>query len=137
MTGQAVFGADIKLPGLLYGQVLRSPHAHARIRSIDTSRAEALDGVHAVVTGKDLPEAQERVVKLGESAANIKYLSDNTLAGDKVLYAGQAIAAVAANSAHLAKQAIQLIEVEYEVSVFTETEIIKAALILCNIVSIA
>ena len=56
VTGSAVYGADVRLPGMLFGQVLRSPHAHARIRSIDTSKAEALPGVHAVVTSADLPQ---------------------------------------------------------------------------------
>src|SRR5438105_12184804 len=55
VTGRANFGADLRLPGMLHAKILRSPHAHARIRSIDTSRAEALPGVKAVVTAKDLP----------------------------------------------------------------------------------
>ena len=58
VTGRAIYGADFKLPGLLHGRVLRSPHAHARIKGIDTSKAAALAGVRAVVTGKDLPEAE-------------------------------------------------------------------------------
>ena len=114
-TGRALYGTDVSLPGLLYGKVLRSPHAHARIRSIETGRAEALPGVYAVVTARDLPEARERTVSLGEEAADLQYRRDNTLASDKVLYAGHAIAAVAARMPHIAEQALQLIDVEYEV----------------------
>ena len=115
LTGQALFGPDISLPGLLHGKVLRSPHAHARIRSIDTRRAEALPGVYAVVTARNLPRAVDRVADLGELEANFKYLSDNKLASDKVLYVGHAIAAVAASSPHIAEEAVALIDVEYEV----------------------
>jgi xanthine dehydrogenase molybdenum-binding subunit len=115
VTGQAVFGADISLPGLIHGKVLRSPHAHARIRSIDTSRAEALPGVRAVVTGKDLPRGTDRLARLGELTVNLKYLSDNTLASDKVLYEGHPVAAVAAGDPHTAEEALRLIEVDYEV----------------------
>jgi xanthine dehydrogenase molybdenum-binding subunit len=114
-TGRALYGPDVSLPGLLYGKVLRSPHAHARIRSIDTGRAEAFPGVCAVVTARDLPGAGERTVSVGEEAVDLEYRRDNTLAGDKVLYAGHAIAAVAARTPHIAEQAIQLIDVEYEV----------------------
>lgn len=115
LTGRALFGPDISLPGLLHGKMLRSPHAHARIRSMDTRRAEALPGVYAVVTAKDLPRAVNRMVSLGEISVNFKYLSDNNLASDKVLYVGHAIAAVAASNPHLAEEAVQLIDVEYEV----------------------
>ena len=66
VTGRAQYGADINLPGLLFGKILRSPHPHARIRSINTGRALALAGVHAVVTSEDLPQASGRVVDLGE-----------------------------------------------------------------------
>lgn len=115
LTGRALFGPDIRLPGLLHGKMLRSPHAHARIRSMDTRCAEALPGVYAVVTAKDLPRAVDRMTMLGEILANFKYLSDHTLASDKVLYVGHAIAAVAACNPHVAEEAIQRIEVEYEV----------------------
>ena len=115
VTGQALYGTDINLPGLLHGRVLRSPHAHARIRSIDTSKAEALSGVFAVVTSKDLPEAEDRTEKLGESTINFKFLRDNNLASDKALYEGHAIAAVAASTPSIAEQALELIEVDYEV----------------------
>ena len=115
VTGRAVYGPDVKLPEMSHGKILRSPHAHARIRAIDTSRAEALPGVYAVVTAADLPPAEDRVARAGESAVNFKYLSDNNLASDKVLYVGHAVAAVAARTLLLAEQALQLIEVDYEV----------------------
>ncbi len=116
VTGRAVYGGDTRLPGMLYGQVLRSPHAHARIKSIDTSKAEALEGVRAVVTAKDLPgTGPEEMVDLGEGPAKLKYMRDNVLASDKALYRGHAIAAVAATSPHIADEALGLIEVEYEV----------------------
>ena len=107
MTGKAIFGPDVALPGMLYGFILRSPHAHARILSIDTSRAEALPGVYAVVTAADLPgEAND---------TGHKYARDNTFASDKVLYVGHAVAAVAARTPALAEEAARLIEVEYDV----------------------
>jgi len=115
VTGRAIYGGDVRLTGMLHGKVLRSPHAHARIRAIDVSRALALPGVRAVVTGKDLPPAEDRVVNLGEAAVNLKYLSENVLAGDKVLYRGHAVAAVAATSPHIAEEALSLIQVDYEV----------------------
>lgn len=115
VTGQALYATDISLPGLLHGRVLRSPHAHAWIRKIDTSKAETLAGVFAIVTANDLPEAEDRTDRLGESTVNFKFLRDNNLASDKVLYVGHAIAAVAASTPSIAEQALDLIEVEYEV----------------------
>ncbi|SVB26874.1 uncharacterized protein METZ01_LOCUS179728, partial [marine metagenome] len=117
VTGSAVYGADVRLPGMLFGQVLRSPHAHARIRCIDTSKAMALPGVRAVVTGADLPApaSDDEVIDLGEGPARIKYLRDNVLATDKALYRGHAVAAVAATSPQVAEEALALIEVDYEV----------------------
>jgi CO/xanthine dehydrogenase Mo-binding subunit len=106
VTGKAVFGADIRLPEMLYGAVLRSPHAHARILSIDTIQAEALTGVKAVITSADFP-----TTVTGDS---LQYQRDNILAGKKALYVGQAVAAVAATTAHIASEALQLIQVEYE-----------------------
>src|SRR4029079_16965334 len=104
VTGRAQYGADIHLPGTLYAKMLRSPHAHARIVSIDTSAAEKYPGVSAVVTAKDLAAAEDKVEQLGEEAVNIKYLSDNILARDKVLYHGHAVAAVAAVNVHVAEE---------------------------------
>ena len=115
VTGRALYGGDIRLTGMLHGKVLRSPHAHARIKSINIKKALALPGVKAVVTGKDLPGAADRIAELGEGAVNLKYLSNNVLAGDKVLYKGHAVAAVAAVNAHVAEEALALIDVKYEV----------------------
>jgi len=125
VTGQARYGPDVNLPGLLYGKVLRSPHAHARIRSIDTSRAQDCPGVYAVVTAQDLPGAEDRAARLGEGDVDLKYLCDNTLASDKVLYVGHAVAAVAARTPHIAEQAIQLIAVDYEV-LLAVTDVLEA-----------
>ena len=115
VTGRAIYGADFQITGLLHGRVLRSPHAHARIVSIDTSRAEAHPGVKGVVTAQDLPAAEDKMADLGEGAVNLKYLCDNILASDKALYKGHAIAAVAATNPHIAEEACELIDVEYEV----------------------
>ena len=115
VTGRAVYGGDTRLPGLLYGQVLRSPHAHARIKAIDTSRAAALPGVKAIITGKDFPDAGDQIVDLGEGPARLKYIRDNVLATDKALYSGHPVAAVCATSLHIAEEALDLIEIEYEV----------------------
>src|SRR6185295_16917226 len=89
VTGRAQYGADIRLPNMLYGKVLRSPHAHAIIRSIDTRAAEALPGVKAVITAADLPTVADKMVSAGEGGStNLRYGSDNVLAHDKVLYFG-------------------------------------------------
>ena len=110
VTGGAQYGADMRLPGLLYGKVLRSPHAHARIRSIDTRKASAYLAGAAVVTSADLPPsvAVDQSVVLGQTP------SQNILANGKVLYKGHPVAAVAANSPHVAAEALALIEVVYE-----------------------
>ena len=116
VTGRAQYAADVQLPGALHGKVLRSPHAHALIKSIDTSRAEAHPGVLAVATSKDFAPVPDRLAEVGEDAVlSLKYLSNNVLAGDKVLYKGHAVAAVAAENPHDAEEALKLIQVEYEV----------------------
>ena len=116
VTGKALYGADMNLPGMIYGQVLRSPHAHAKILSIDTSRAEAHPDVLAVVTSKDYPElANEAKVLNAGPPVNLFHMSSNIMARSKVLYKGHAVAAVAANSLHAAEAALSLIDVEYEV----------------------
>jgi xanthine dehydrogenase molybdenum-binding subunit len=115
VTGRAAYGADIRLPGMLYGAVLRSPHAHAKILSIDTSAAENFHGVHAVITAKDFPDLESKIVELGESVIDRKYQSNNVLARDKVLYFGHAVAAVSATNLHVAQEVVNLIKVEYEV----------------------
>ncbi len=116
VTGLARYSADLNLPGMLYGKVLRSPHAHARINSIDTARAAALPGVRAIVTGADIVEPTGRASDLAEGAMiNFKFLSNNIMAQDKALYKGHAIAAVAAVNAHVAEEALALIDVDYAV----------------------
>ena len=115
VTGAAKFGADYYLPGMLYGRVLRSPHAHARIRAIDTSRAEALPGVKAVITGADLPDHPFEFVGPERLAVNFWHVTRNVMAREKALYEGHAVAAVAAISASIANRALALIDVDYEV----------------------
>ena len=116
VTGRAQYGADIQLPGLLHGKILRSPHPHARIKGIDATKALALPGVKAVVTSADLPQIGGRVVDLGEGAmTNPRFLSNNCMAVEKALYKGHAVAAVAATTSHIAEQALSLIDVDYEV----------------------
>lgn len=109
VTGRADFGADQAFPDMLWGKVLRSPHAHARIRGVDVSRAAALPGVKAVVTAADLPD-----VAPGRGAINFADLSRNVLAREKALYHGHAVAAVAAVSPEMAERALAEIEVDYE-----------------------
>src|SRR5713101_1812238 len=91
VTGRASYGADVRLPGMLYGRVKRSPHAHARITRIDASKALALPGVKAVITNRDFPTAADAVAELGEGTTTLKWLLDNILASDKVLYRGHAV----------------------------------------------
>ncbi|MHA1529171.1 MAG: xanthine dehydrogenase family protein molybdopterin-binding subunit, partial [Alphaproteobacteria bacterium] len=106
VTGRARFGADMSAPGMLVGLVLRSPHAHARIRSIDTARAEALPGVKAVVTSADFNDVDDD---------DLRDILHNVMAHGKALYDGHAVAAVAAASASVARRALALIAVDYEV----------------------
>ena len=116
VTGRARYAADTAMPGLLYAKVLRSPHAHARIRGIDASRALALPGVYAVVTAEDFPEASAEFADQEEGAAvNYGFFSRNIMAREKALYMGHAVAAVAATTQHLAEEAAELIDVDYEV----------------------
>ncbi len=115
VTGRSRYAADINLPGQLIGKVLRSPHAHARIRSIDTSAAEQLTGVKAVVTRDDFPEMEVEYAASGELMVNFKDVTRNMMAREKVLYDGHPVAAVAATSEAIAKQALKLIKVDYEV----------------------
>ncbi len=106
-TGQARYTADLTLPRMLYAKVLRSPHAHARILNIDTSRAERLPGVKAVVTGSDTA---------GEKWGVFRYTRDQQLLTvDKVRYIGEDVAAVAAEDEDTAMEALELIEVDYDV----------------------
>ena len=116
VTGKASYGADVNLPGMLHAKVLRSPHAHAVIKSIDTSRAEAAPGVKAVITSADFPEYENKPVvgPSGGPPQNMSHVSAKILARDKVLWRGHPVAAVAADSLHDAEEAVNLIEVEYE-----------------------
>jgi CO/xanthine dehydrogenase Mo-binding subunit len=115
VTGMAQYGADYSLPGMLWAKILRSPHAHARIRSINTSKAEALPGVKAVLTSADLPNQAFDYIGPERVAVNYWHMTRNVMAREKALYEGHAIAAVAATTAAIAAEAIALIEVDYEV----------------------
>ncbi|MBI1200038.1 MAG: molybdopterin-dependent oxidoreductase [Phenylobacterium sp.] len=115
VTGRAAYGADFNMPGQLVGKVLRSPHAHARIVSIDASKAKALPGAKAVVTAADFPDLASEVLEGGEQASNLRDLSLNVMARGKALYHGHAVAAVAAISSEVADEALSRIKVTYEV----------------------
>src|SRR5512147_785317 len=115
VTGRARFGADFNLPGQLTGRVLRSPHPHARIIRIDTSKAEALPGVKAVITRDDFADQTSEFIPAGEMMMNYKDVVRNVMAREKALYEGHPVAAVAATSAAIARRALKLIDVTYEV----------------------
>ncbi len=115
VTGRAKFGADMHLPNMLVGRALRSPHAHARIKSIDISKAQSLKGVKAVITSADLCDLPSEFIPAGEMMVNFKDMTRNVMAREKALYEGHAVAAVAAVSDRIAAQALALIEVDYEV----------------------
>lgn len=116
VTGRARYSADIHLPGMLHGKLLRSPHAHARIRSIDCSRALELPGVKAVVTAVDMPEVSAEFTDQEEGAmVNYGFYGRNIIAREKALYKGHVVAAVAATDPSVAEQALDLIDVDYEV----------------------
>src|ERR1044072_1840150 len=104
VSGEARYAVDIALPGMLWGKLLRSPIASGRIKSIDTSKAEALPGVHAVITGQDCTG-----LKIGRRLYDMPILADG-----EVRFIGEKVAAVAAESEQIAEQALNLIEVEYE-----------------------
>ena len=109
LTGKAEYTNDVKLPGMLYAAVLRSPYAHARIVSIDTSEAKKLPGVHAVLTGS---ESTEIIDPLPAFCA--EPVVERAIAVDKVRYAGEAVVAVAAESRYIAEDAIELVQIEWE-----------------------
>ena len=115
VTGRAIYGADTRAAGMLWGKILRSPHAHARILSIDTTKAAALHGVYAVMTSADLPNIASEEAFIGEGPMNFRDLSTNVMARGKALYEGHAIAAVAAATQDIADAALALIDVKYEV----------------------
>jgi len=108
VTGRARYGADFNMPGQLVGRILRSPHAHAKIKKIDISKAEKLAGVKSVITAADLPD-------FTDGDADLFDILDNCMARTKALYDGHAVAAVAALDAPTARKALKLIEVEYEI----------------------
>jgi CO/xanthine dehydrogenase Mo-binding subunit len=105
VTGKAIYTVDVELPGLAHGRVLRSPYAHARLKRVDASRAEKLPGVFAVIPRED----QKRLGMFGAA-----YKDQTVVAVDKVRYAGDPVAAVAALDEATAEEALSLIEVEYE-----------------------
>lgn len=115
VTGRAQYGADVSAPGMLVARILRSPHAHAEILSIDTSAAEALAGVKAVVTARDFGPVGDTIIDIGEDSSPLTDIRDNCMARTKVLYDGHAVAAVAAVSPEVAKAALKLIKVDYRV----------------------
>jgi len=115
VTGRARFGADLAMQGQLVGRVLRSPHPHARIGSIDVSAAARLPGVKAIVTREDFKDQPSEFIPAGEMMINYRDVVRNLMAREKALYEGHPVAAVAATTAAIAKQALKLIKVDYEV----------------------
>ncbi|MDE0048064.1 MAG: xanthine dehydrogenase family protein molybdopterin-binding subunit [bacterium] len=115
VTGRALYGADLAGADMLVGKVLRSPHAHARILAIDTSRAEALTGVKAVVTRDDFPHIGPEGTVKGEVEESVWDVARNVMARDKALFDGHAVAAVAATSTAVARQALKLIDITWQV----------------------
>lgn len=109
VIGRALYTADISLPKMLYGLILRSPLAHARIVKIDVSKALKLQGVKAIITGEDTLK-----IKYGVVSRSPKYMDEYPLAVDKVRFIGDEVAAVAATDPDIALEAIDLIDVEYE-----------------------
>ncbi|MAG34333.1 MAG: oxidoreductase [Deltaproteobacteria bacterium] len=115
VTGRACFGADFALPGMLRGVFVRSPHAHARILSIDTSKAEKVPGVRAIITADDFADVPMGWIPAGSTGLDFGANARTILAREKVLFHGHAFAAVAATTVEIAREAGSLIEVEYEV----------------------
>ena len=116
VTGRAIYPADLVRPGMLVGAIKRSPHAHATIKSIDLSKALALKGVKAVVSGADFPEIRpNKIIPFGETGADLWVSALIVMARAKVLWVGHPVAAVAAVDEHIAAEALRLIEVTYDV----------------------
>jgi xanthine dehydrogenase molybdenum-binding subunit len=124
VTGSARYAADMNLPGMVWGKFVRSPHPHARIKRIDTSKAEALPGVKAVITQRSL--GADATVEAEDKVHGLK-VSRKLFADEYVRYQGEMIGAVAADSAEIAAQAVELVEVEYELlpAVDDVTEAVK------------
>src|SRR6476660_8553102 len=115
VSGEAIYPADLQLPRMLHGKMLRSPHAHARIRVIDATRAAALPGVLASVTAADFPELPIGAsIPMGETGYDMWMVAQVNLARGKVFWVGQPVAAVAAVDVHVAEAALAPIEVDYE-----------------------
>ena len=115
VIGRAEFGVDAHLPGMLYGRIKRSPYAHAIIKKIDASKALALQGVKAVVTNADFPQAGDATMTMGEGGVSTaRFMLEGIMASKKVRFRGQPVAAVAATDHHIAEDALDLIDVEYE-----------------------
>ncbi|GAC1593792.1 MAG: molybdopterin-dependent oxidoreductase [Myxococcales bacterium] len=115
ITGKGNYVDDVKLPGTTYACFVRSPHAHARIRSIDAAAARKIKGVVAVYTGKDLIEGGMKPIPVGWLLPNIKIPAHQPLAADKARYMGDAVAVVIAESPYIAKDAAETVEVDYDV----------------------
>ncbi len=117
VMGQARFADDVFLPRMLHAAVVRSPHAHAKIRKISTHKATAMPGVFAVLTGSDFPTLEPTILSHSDASTtdDLKDISENCMARDRVLYDGHVVAAVAALSRHVAQQAAEAIDVEYEI----------------------
>lgn len=115
VTGRANYAADHVMPGMLVGKFLRSPHAHAKIKSINIDKALALPGVKAIITGKDIRNIPDEIANAGEGMVYLPDLAANLLAKGKVLYDGHPVAAVAATTSQIADKALSLIKVDYQV----------------------
>ncbi len=133
VTGRALYGADFSMARISYGKILRSPHAHAKIKSIDTSKAEKIQGVLSIMTGKDISntknsQGEDKKVTLGELSTDLKYLREGIMATKKAVFKGQPVAAITATNVHIAEEACKVIEVSYEVldSVINAPEAMKS-----------
>ena len=115
VTGRAIYGADVRLPNMTYGRVKRSPHAHALIKSIDITKALALPGVLSIITSEDFPAPVEAILQTIRGPMPAQWDIERLMARRKVLFRGHPVAAVSATDAHIAEDAVELIEVEYEV----------------------
>src|SRR5438067_6758095 len=114
LTGRGRFTDDVTLPGTTHAPFVRSPHAHARIRAIDTARAEAVPGVRAVFTGATLASSGVNGIPVGWVLPDMKMAPQPPLAVDRARYVGQAVAVVIADNPYIARDAADLVDVDYE-----------------------
>src|SRR5262249_33524231 len=122
LQGAGTYVDDMRLPGLLHAMILRSPYAHARVRSIDTAAAKALPGVVAVLTGADVNDSCG-AVPCAAAIADLKAPRHTALAGERVYFVGHAVAVVVAADPYVARDALELIDVDYEpLPVVTDAE---------------